>query len=509
MFYELVLFGASGDLTSRKLIPALFRLYCRGRLPRDIVIVGVARTEMSSQQWRAKLAETTTEFVSSEADREHWERFAQLIFYLPGDAGSDAFYPKLKSFLADQEAAFSDSGSASGPQRAPSDALLHTLRVNRVYYLAVSPGLYPNIISRLGQFGMAQDEGIHRRVVIVEKPFGRDLATARELNHMTHAVFEERQIFRIDHYLGKETVNNIFALRFANTIFEPLWNRNYIDHVQITAGESQTVGRRGAFYETTGVLRDMFQNHLLQLLAITAMEPPVKFDAQAVRDEKVKVLRAVRRVNAEEAKSQCVFGQYVGYRTEPGVAPDSQTPTFAAVKLFIDNWRWKDVPFYLRSGKAMSCQTTQIVIMYREPPHSIFGKDFPTAPGSVNRLLIQIQPSEGIHLSFLSKVPDSDMDLRSSSLSFSFKEHFPERLPESYERLLLDALNGDSSFFLRNDEVETAWEVVDPFQQAQAKLATGGTAVATYDPGDWGPDASNQWMSTQGRNWFDLCPVLH
>ena len=502
IFYELVLFGASGDLTSRKLIPALFRLYCRGRLPRDIVIVGVARTELSSEQWRAKLAETTAEFVSSESVREHWENFARSIFYLPGDASTDAFYPKLKSFLAEQENAFARQNVL---QADSSDEI----KVNRVYYLAVSPGLYPNIISRLGQFGMARDEGEHRRVVIVEKPFGRDLSTAQALNQMTHAVFEERQIFRIDHYLGKETVNNIFALRFANTIFEPLWNRNYIDHVQITAGESQQVGRRGAFYETTGVLRDMFQNHLLQLLAITAMEPPVKFDAQAVRDEKVKVLRAVRRVNIDEAKSQSVFGQYVGYKSEPGVAPDSQTPTFAAVKLFIDNWRWKDVPFYLRSGKAMSCQTTQIAIMYREPPHSIFGKDFPTAPGSVNRLLIQIQPSEGIHLSFLSKVPDSDMDLRSSSLSFSFKEHFPQRLPESYERLLLDALNGDSSFFLRNDEVEAAWEVVDPFQLAQAELAASGTPVATYELGDWGPDASNQWMATQGKSWFDLCPVLH
>lgn len=505
IFYELVLFGASGDLTSRKLIPALFRLYCRGRLPRDLIVLGVARTDMSSEQWRNKLAGSTAEFVSKELIREHWEQFARSIFYLPGDAASQDFYPKLKHYLADREVLFAKQEATPD---APSSHDVFR-RVNRVYYLAVSPNLCPIIMTHLGESGMARDQGDNRRVVIVEKPFGRDLATARQLNRVSHDVFDERQIFRIDHYLGKETVNNIFAIRFANTIFEPLWNRNYIDHVQITAGESQRVGRRGAFYETTGVLRDMFQNHLLQLLAITAMEPPVKFDAQAIRDEKVKILRSIRRVSVSEAKSLCVFGQYAGYRDEMGVDRQSSTPTFAAMKLFIDNWRWKDVPFYLRSGKAMSCQTTQIVIMYREPPHWIFGKRFPPFPGSVNRLLVQIQPSEGIHLSFLSKVPDSDMELKSSSLSFSFKDHFPERLPESYERLILDALHGDSSFFIRNDEVETAWEIIDPVQIAQQELAAENDSVALYEPGDWGPPVSNQWMEAQGRSWFDLCPVLH
>ena len=295
-------------------------------------------------------------------------------------------------------------------------------------------------------------------------------------------------------------------MRFANTIFEPTWNRNYIDNIQITANESERVGRRGAFYETAGVLRDMFQNHLLQLLTITTMEPPVRFDAKSVRDEKVKVLRSLRQPGAGELSKSTVFGQYRGYQTEPGVHAGSHCPTFAAIKLYIDNWRWKDVPIYLRSGKAMSCRTTQIVIQYREPPHLIFddGGKYGSRPAA-NRLLIQIQPSEGIHLGFMSKVPGSEMQLRESELSFRFKEHFGKELPEAYTRLLLDAFIGDSSLFARNDEVEAAWEIIDPLRQWQEE---GEHSLYEYDPDSWGPDESDRWMNQQGRQWFDLCPIL-
>jgi glucose-6-phosphate 1-dehydrogenase len=319
-------------------------------------------------------------------------------------------------------------------------------------------------------------------------------------------VFSESQVFRIDHYLGKESVQNILALRFANTIFEPVWNRRYIDHVQITVAEEVAVGRRGAYYDQAGVLRDMFQNHLLQLLMVTAMEAPVRFQSTAVRDEKVKVLEAIRPLEPAEVAAAGVRGQYRGYLQEPGVAPGSRTATFGAVRLEIDNWRWQGVPFYLRSGKLMSCRTTQIVIGFRQPPLELFAGGRRTSHREANRLVIQIQPAEGIQLHFHTKVPGEGMNLRLTDLEFSYSREFAGRLPEAYEPLLLDVMMGDASLFARSDEVEKSWEIIDPFVRGWA--SPDMPPIATYEPGDWGPMACVEWMAAQGRTWFDQCPVL-
>jgi glucose-6-phosphate 1-dehydrogenase len=350
------------------------------------------------------------------------------------------------------------------------------------------------------------DEVAGPRRIVVEKPFGTDLATARTLNERLHAVFREPQVFRIDHYLGKESVQNILALRFANTIFEPIWNRRYIDHVQITVAEEVAVGRRGAYYEKAGVLRDMFQNHLLQLLMVTAMEAPVKFNATAVRNEKVKVLEAIRPLEPAEVAASGIRGQYRGYLADPGVVPDSQTATFGAIRLEIDNWRWQGVPFYLRSGKAMSCRTTQIVIGFRQPPLELFARGRQSFEREANRLVIQIQPAEGIQLHFHTKVPGEGMRLTYTDLEFSYSREFAGRLPEAYEPLLLDVMHGDASLFARADEVEKSWEIIDPFVRAWSSPEM--PAIPLYEPGDWGPLASFEWIAAQGRSWFDQCPVL-
>jgi glucose-6-phosphate 1-dehydrogenase len=317
-------------------------------------------------------------------------------------------------------------------------------------------------------------------------------------------VFAESQVYRIDHYLGKETVSNLLVLRFANAIFEPIWNRNFVDHVQITAAEEVTVGHRAGFYESAGVLRDMFQNHLMQLLTLTAMEAPARFDADAVRDEKVKVLRSIRPLKSDEVADRTLRGQYRRYRDEPDVAPDSRTATFGAVTLSVDNWRWQGVPFYLRSGKAMSCRTTQIVIQFRNPPHMMFGS---ADRLDANRLVIQIQPAEGIQLHFQAKVPDAGMSRRQVDLDFNFREHFADNIPDAYQRLLLDALQGDASLFSRSDEVEAAWKLIDPIQASWDSDA--GPPLEIYEAGEWGPPGAVAWMERQGRQWFDTCPVLH
>jgi glucose-6-phosphate 1-dehydrogenase len=350
----------------------------------------------------------------------------------------------------------------------------------------------------------AQEHGARR--IVVEKPFGTDLATAQALNAHIHTVFRESQVFRIDHYLGKESVQNILALRFANTIFEPVWNRRYVDHVQITVAEEVPVGRRGGYYDTAGVLRDMFQNHLLQLLMVTAMEAPARFNASAVRNEKVKVLEAIRPLDPADAAAAGIRGQYRGYLAEPGVPAGSRTATFGAIRLEIDNWRWQGVPFYLRSGKAMSCRTTQIVIGFRQPPLELFANGTPAHAREANRLVIQIQPAEGIQLHFHTKVPGAGMHLRLTDLDFSYSRRFAGRLPEAYEPLLLDVMEGDASLFARADEVEKSWEIIDPFVAAWAAPTLPPPDV--YEPGDWGPLSSFEWMAAQGRTWFDMCPVL-
>jgi glucose-6-phosphate 1-dehydrogenase len=483
MGFTLVIFGASGDLTSRKLIPALYQLFRKGRLPKETAIVGFSRTSFTDESWRAALADSTAQFNGKQFDASAWANFAQDIHYHPGDINNAADFKTLAARLDELEG----GGEAT-----------------RVYYLATAPQFYAEAVAQLGASGLADESRGPRRIVI-EKPFGTNAETARRLNDAVHAVFRERQVYRIDHYLGKETVQNILVLRFANTIFEPVWNRNYVDHVQITVAEEVAVGRRGEFYDETGVLRDMFQNHLLQLLMATAMESPVRFEAEAVRDEKVKVLQAIPTMAKDDVARDTLRGQYRGYRQEKGVKPDSQTATFAVAKLAVNNWRWQGVPFYLRSGKAMSCRTSQIVIQFRSPPHMLFAGECDNIC-EANRLVIQIQPAEGIQLHFQTKVPDAGMRLRLTDLEFSFNRDFPGQMPEAYERLLLDVFQGDASLFSRADEVELAWGIIDPI--ATAWQETAQPPVEIYEPAEWGPTAAVEWMARQGRQWFDTCPVL-
>ncbi len=488
MAVTLVIFGASGDLTSRKLIPALYQLSRKGRLPEKTQIVGFSRTKYSDDEWRTSLADSTAQFLNSEFDAAAWAKFAPHVHYQAGDISQQDDFEALHARVHELEKR--SAGRPSG--------------LTRVYYLATAPQFYEEAVERLGASGLADEENGPRRIVI-EKPFGSDARTAHELNEALHKVFRERQVYRIDHYLGKETVQNMLVLRFANTIFEPVWNRNYVDHVQITVAEEVKVGRRGAFYEETGVLRDIFQNHLLQLLAVTAMEAPVRFEADAVRDEKVKVLRAINPLTADQSAIDTLRGQYDGYRQELGVATDSETATFAVVKLGVDNWRWQGVPFYLRSGKAMSCRTTQIVIQFRNPPTMVFNNGCADTC-QANRLVIQIQPAEGIQLHFQTKVPDQGMKLRLTDLEFDFNREFSGVMPEAYERLLLDAFQGDPSLFARSDEVELAWGIIDPIQAAW--LESGRPPLEIYEPGLWGPEDAMEWMQRQGRQWFDSCPVI-
>src|SRR3954471_11842810 len=484
MPHTFVIFGASGDLTHRKLVPALYHLFRKERLPKDTRIVGFSRTAFTHEEWRSDLAKAVARYVGNDFDSALWNRFSQNIYYHPGDIGHTEDFTTLARLLREIEKAENST---------------------RVYYLATAPQFYEPAVEQLGRSGLADENGGKRRVII-EKPFGTDLASARHLNAAVHAVFREQQVYRIDHYLGKETVQNLLVLRFANTIFEPIWNRNYIDHVQITVAEEVDVSRRAGYYDQAGVLRDMFQNHLLQLVMITAMEAPVRFEADAVRNEKVKVLQAVRPLRGEDVHRDTLRGQYDGYLSAEGVRPGSRTATFAAVKLSIDNWRWQGVPFYLRSGKAMSCRTTQIVVQFREPPHMLF-PDGPKSVADANRLVIQVQPAEGMQLQFETKVPDAGMRIRQTALDFSYCREFRGVIPEAYERLLLDALEGDASLFARADEVEAAWSICDPILEEWQRSKE--PALHIYEPGLWGPEESTEWMAEQGRQWFDNCPVLH
>jgi glucose-6-phosphate 1-dehydrogenase len=483
MPHTFIIFGASGDLTQRKLVPSLYQLFRKGRLPKDTRIVGFSRTKFTHDAWRSELAESTAKFAGNDFDAAVWDKFSQHIYYHPGDIGEAADIESLSRLLRELENAENST---------------------RIYYLATAPQFYEPVIEQLGRSGLADEDGGPRRVII-EKPFGTDLASARRLNGAVHAVFSERQVYRIDHYLGKETVQNLLVLRFANTIFEPIWNRRYIDHVQITVAEEVDIGSRAGYYDTAGILRDMFQNHLLQLLMITAMEAPVRYEADAVRNEKVKVLQAIRPLQDNEVHRNTLRGQYHGYASADGVRPGSRTATFAALKLWVDNWRWQGVPFYLRSGKAMSCRTTQIVVQFREPPHMLF-PDGPKSVVDANRLVIQVQPAEGIQLHFQTKVPDAGMKLRQTDLDFRYQREFRGTIPDAYERLLLDALEGDASLFARADEVEAAWSICDPILDEWQR--GDKPPLYVYEPGVWGPSASTDWMATQGRQWFDICPVL-
>ena len=473
----LVIFGASGDLTRRKLVPALYNLYRKGRLPDEFRIAGTSRTPFSHEEFRQRMRAGAEEFAGVEIEAATWEAFASNIFYLPGNLKEREDYEMLSQKLGELE------GAAA----------------NRIYYLAIAPEFYAITIEKLGESGMARENDGWRRVVI-EKPFGHDLASAHELNEIVHSTFSERQVYRIDHYLGKETAQNILFFKFANTIFEPVWNRNYIDHIQISVAETVDVGHRADYYDRAGVLRDMFQNHLLQLLALVTMEPPVSFTADAVRDEKLKILSALRPITGKSVASNTVRAQYQGYCSANGVARYSQTPTYAALRLFVDNWRWQGVPFYLRSGKALQAKTSEIMIQFQSPPLLMFKLDT-SSEMSPNLLVISIQPDEGIHLKFEAKVPDSVQKTRSVNMEFHFRSSFGnERLPEAYERLLLDAIMGDASLFIRSDEIEKAWQFIDPILQGWD--ATGSPELVDYERGSWGPEEANELIGRDGRAWL-------
>ena len=476
----LVLFGASGDLARRKLVPALYRLQCKGRLPDDFRLLGVGRTVFSDTEFRNGLLQADQETAF---DPAQWDRFAARLTYHVGDPASEEVLTALDARLRAIEA---NSGG----------------RANRLYYLATPPQVYGAIIRGLGQDHRADERDGWRRVV-VEKPFGSDLASARELNQIIHGALAEEQVYRIDHYLGKETVQNVLVFRFANSIFEPVWNRNYIDHVQITVAEEVGVEHRAQFYDSVGILRDMFQNHLMQLLALMAMEPPASFVADALRNERVKVLNAIRPMQPSEVERHTVRGQYAGYQDEKGVRPGSRAATYGAVRLYVDNWRWQGVPFYLRSGKKLARKSTEIYIQFKSVPHVMF----PLPPGQSirpNALALCLQPDEGIHLRFEAKVPDTVASMRSVDMDFHYAEDFgPGALPEAYERLLLDALNGDASLFTRADSIELAWGLIDPIVQAWE--ASQAAPPEPYPPGSWGPPAAEAFLAADGRCWTLGC----
>lgn len=473
----IVIFGASGDLTRRKLIPALFDLHIKGRLPDNWRIVGVARSEMSDDVFRDHVESGVKEFARSMYQAKAWKQFSTHLFYFAGDICKVDELQALNDYLAQEEGQEKD---------------------NRVYYLSVSPKLYEMAIANLGECCMVQQDKGWRRVVI-EKPFGRDLKSARALNEAVHRVLDESQIYRIDHYLGKETVQNILVFRFANSLFEPIWNRNYIDHVQITAAETVDVGHRAGYYDGVGVVRDMMQNHMMQLLAMVASEPPSSFDADALRNEIAKVLKAVRPIRPQDVGQHTVRGQYRTYRDAEGVDPHSQTATYAAIRYYIDNWRWQGVPFYLRSGKALAKKLTEITIYFKRPPHVMF----PIPENmkiAANCLTIAIQPNEGIRFTFQVKVPDTAADMRSVDMAFEYEDSFgPFAIPEAYERLLLDILKGDQSLFTRRDSIELGWQLVDPIMEGWESETP--PPLYFYESGSWGPPEADRLISHDGYCW--------
>ncbi len=479
----LVVFGASGDLTSRKLGPALEALAANRQLPLSFSVVGVARTEMTDEDFRQRMLEVVKKPSAA------WEGLAAGFRYVSGDYTCPDTFETLRQVLEEVDEARGTAG-------------------NRVHYLATVPEVFAGVASSLGEHGLSQPtrDGAFVRLV-VEKPFGRDLQSSLDLDETLHESFREDQLYRIDHYLGKETVQNVLALRFANSIFEPIWNRRYVDHVQITVAESLGVGHRGSFYETAGALRDIVQNHVLQVLGLTLMEPPATVDAKGIRDEKVKALRAIDILRPEEVATDVVRGQYdagwaegemvQGYREEDGVAPDSRTETYVAMKVRVDNWRWAGVPVFVRTGKCLPKRVTEVAMQFHGVPHLPFSAG--AAHGlEPNALVLRIQPDEGITLRFGAKVPGQAFDVRSVSMDFSYGAAFLEETPEAYERLLLDAMVGDPTLFIRADEVEQAWLIVEPLLAAWA----GDEApLARYPAGTWGPREADRLLENDGRRW--------
>ncbi|MHB8078718.1 MAG: glucose-6-phosphate dehydrogenase [Candidatus Krumholzibacteriia bacterium] len=479
-----VIFGATGDLTRRKLIPALFALARERALPRAFAIVGVSRSVGTDDALRATLrGSLAAAAAAAPFDARAWDAFAPALTTVAGDLDDPATYARLRLKLAQVDAARGTAG-------------------NRLFYCAVPPDAVPAILRGLHAAGLVPaSPGRPWTRVVVEKPFGRDLASAGELNRLAAEVLAEDQVWRIDHYLGKETVQNILVFRFGNSIFEPLWNRKYIDHVEITAAEAIGLEGRGAFYDRAGVLRDVVQNHLLQLLALIAMEQPVSFRPDEIRDEKAKVLRALRPWNAPDIAARAVRGQYRGYRDEPGVAPASRTPTYAALAVALDNWRWQGVPFYLRAGKRLRRRLTEVSIHFQSIPTCLFGRDDVCQLVQPNVLCLRIQPDEGIGMHFVTKAPGDELAIADVAMDFDYAGAFARPAPEAYERLLLDALRGDATLFARRDEVELAWAFVDPVLRAWDEAADG---PPEYEPGSDGPAAARALPAAEGRHWRPL-----
>ncbi len=483
----MVIFGASGDLTARKLIPALYRLFKGGLLNKDFFVFGLARTEMTDDGFR-ELMKTAVERAGI-FEESSWKGFAERLYYCSVDYADKSSYETVADKLKEHEAG-------------------HRTSSNRLIYLSTPPSIYDEIIENIGSTSLGADGGGWTRIVI-EKPFGRDLKSARDLDGLLHRYFSEEQIYRIDHYLGKETVQNIVMLRFANAIFEPLWNRRYIDNVQITVAEELGVEKRAGYFEGTGVLRDMFQNHMLQVLALAAMEPPASFASERVRDERVKVLRAIRPLPLDDLANNLVLGQYgegeirgkkvCGYLSEAGVDPHSKTPTFAAMKLYIDNWRWSGVPFYLRSGKRLKKRVSEVVIQFKRVPHMMFQGAIDDEIGA-NVLVLRLQPDERVQLFFHTKSPGARLCLRNVLMDFSYSEGYKGLILDAYERVLLDALVGEEMLFLRSDGVERAWSLMTPVIDA-VESGFAGLPLHAYESGTWGPKEADLLVEKDNDIW--------
>ena len=487
----LVIFGATGDLTRRKLIPALSDLAGVGCMGASFQVLGIGRSAMTDDAFRDGMKEAMAAAKGKDFSADEWKHFAQRLSFLEGDPNDAAMYPRLAKKLEEMAKA----GASA----------------NHLFYLSVPPSVSPVIVEGLGNAGLAGNEKGWSRI-IVEKPFGRDLTSARQLNAEIAKVFDEHQVYRIDHYLGKETVQNILVMRFGNSLFEPVWNRNYVDYVEITAAETLGVESRASFYEETGALRDMVANHLLQLLTLTAMEPPVAFDADSVREEKVKLLRSIRPLaNAKDVATHTVRGQYSagtingqavpGYRDEKGVAKESRTETYAAVEFHIENWRWSGVPFYVRAGKRLAKPLTEIRVHLKQTPHSLFTR---TRAERIepNIITIRIQPNEGIGINFAAKKPGTEMHTTTVHMNFSYEEAFATKSPQAYATLLLDAMRGDATLFTRGDEVEAEWRLITPIEEGWAQLAVPQTFF--YAAGSNGPAAAEALASNNNHHWRDL-----
>ena len=489
----MVIFGATGDLTKRKLFPALYNLAKDDFLPHTFAIVGVGRQEMTSEEYRAQMCANLREFIPNGATDKLVKWFEERTYYTGGDFDDDKkLFGDLKGLIGEVTAK-------------------HQIPDNYFYYMATPPELFASVTQKIVRNGLGKEDGEHWRRFIYEKPFGRDLASAKKLNADLLKSVKERQIYRIDHYLGKETVQNILVFRFGNSIFEPIWNRNFIDHVQITVAEKLGVEQRGGYYDSAGALRDMIPNHILQLVTLTAMEPPVSFEANSVRDEQAKILQAIQQYSPEDVLKKAVRGQYgegkigderaAGYRSEDKITPNSNTETYAALKLSIDNWRWADVPFYVRTGKRMAARHSSIVIQFKRAPFMLF-RDTSIEKLTTNRIVIHIQPDEGITLHFGAKIPGPIVNMGAVDMDFDYLDHFGEQVSTGYERLLYDCMIGDATLFQRADMVEAGWRIVDPVLDVWRALPARD--FPNYASGTWGPRDADALLENDGRAWKNL-----